>query len=122
VNGSTTFSSTRKVCHHHRRRHHHHCARRGTRHLHAAEPRRRKGWEREGVHRGTRHLRAAEAKKGMLLRGDPDASPTPDKAQAQHINTCVPPPPVACPQLPPSPRPQGFFISGFFIAARSFSN
>ena len=40
--------------------------------LHAAEPRRREGWEREGFHRGTRHLRAAEAKKGML-RGDPDA-------------------------------------------------
>ena len=78
--------------------------------------------------------------------GDPDASPTPDKVQAQHINTCVPPPPVACPQLPPSPRPprllhqrflhrcalffqlphphapKGFFINGFFIAARSFSN
>ena len=28
----------------------------------------------------------------MLPRGDPDASPTPDKVQAQHINTCVPPP------------------------------
>ena len=28
---------------------------------------------------------------------------------------------VACPQLPPSPRPKGFFISGFFIAARSLN-
>jgi len=46
------------------------------------EPRRREGLEREGVHRGTRHLRTAEAKKDMLLRGDPDASPTPEKAQA----------------------------------------
>ena len=26
---------------------------------------------------------------------------------------------VACPQLPPSPRPKGFFINGFFIVARS---
>ena len=24
---------------------------------------------------------------------------------------------AACPQLPPSPRPQGFFINGFFIVA-----
>ena len=79
----------------------------------------------------------------MLLRGDPDASPTPGKVQAQHINTCVPPPPVACPQLPPSPRlpwflhqrflhrcallfqlphpraPQGFFNNDFFIVASS---
>ena len=94
----TTFSSTRKVGHRRRRRRRrHYFARRGTRHLHAAEPRRREGWEREGSHRGTCHLRAAEAKKGMLLRGDPDASPTPDKVQAQHINTCVPPQPVACP-------------------------
>ena len=60
---TTTFSSTRKAGHHHRRRRRHHCARRGTRQLHAAEPRRREGWEREGVYRGTRHLRAAEAKK-----------------------------------------------------------
>ena len=29
---------------------------RGTRHLQAAEPRRRGGRERRGVHRGTRHL------------------------------------------------------------------
>ena len=28
----------------------------------------------------------------MLLHGDPDASPAPDNVQAQHINTCVPPP------------------------------
>ena len=47
---SEFFSSTRKAGHHLRRRRRHHCSR-----------------------RGTRHLRAAEAKKGMLLRGDPDA-------------------------------------------------
>ena len=34
-------------------------------------------------------------------RGDPDASPTPDKAHAQHINSCAPPPPVACPSCSP---------------------
>jgi len=28
---------------------------------------------------------------------------------------------VACPQLPPSPRHQGFFINGFFIVARSLN-
>jgi len=73
ISSTTTFSSTRKAGHHRRRRRrHHHCARRGTRHLHAEEPRRREGWGREGVHRGTSHLLAAEAKKGMLLRGDPD--------------------------------------------------
>ena len=44
ISPTTTFSSTRKVCHHHRCHH----------------------------QRDTRHLRAAEAKKGML-RGDPDA-------------------------------------------------
>ena len=27
--------------------------------------------------------------------------------------------PVAYPQLPPTPRPRGFFINGFFIAAPS---
>ena len=54
----------------------------------------------------------------MLLRGDPDASPTPDKVQAQHISTCVSPPPVACPQLPPPHAPQGFFINGFFIVVQ----
>ena len=76
-------------------------ARRGTRHLYAAEPRRRGGWEREGVSHGKRQKRYAAA------RGDPDASPTPDKAQARHINTCVPLPPVACPQ----PHvPQGFLM------------
>ena len=110
---TTTFSSTRKAGHRHRRCRRRHCARRGTRYLNAAEPRRREGWEREGVHRGTRHLRAAEAKKGMLLRGEPDASPTPGKVQAQHINTCVPPSPVACPELPPSPRPPRFLHRRF---------
>ena len=53
-------------------------------------------------------LRNPGAKKacfGASARGDPDASPTPDKANAQHISTCVPPPPVACPQLPPNPTP-----------------
>jgi len=28
---------------------------------------------------------------------------------------------AACPQLPPSPRPQGLFINGFFIVARSLN-
>ena len=28
---------------------------------------------------------------------------------------------VACPKLLPSPRPQGFFINGFFIVARSLN-
>ena len=83
--------------------------------LHVARPRRREGWERKGVHRGTRHLRTAEAKKGMLLRGNPDASPTPDKAQARHH-------PWPAPNCPHPHAPQDFFINGFFIVARSFSN
>ena len=47
-------------------------------------------------------------KRYAAARGDPDASPTPEKAQAQHIYTSVPPPPVVCPQLPPPPRPPRF--------------
>jgi len=83
-------------------------------------------WKREGVHRGTRHLQAAEPRRQeryAAARGDPDASSTPDKVRAQHINTWVPPPPAACPQLPPTPTPpKGFFINGFFIVvARSLN-
>ena len=60
--------------------------------------------------------------RGMLLRGDPDASPTPDKVHAQHINTCVPPPPAACLLLPPTPMPsKGLFINDFLIVARSLN-
>ena len=116
-------SSSRKAGHHHHRRHHHHhCARRGTRHFHAAEPRRREGWEREGAYRGTRHLRAAEAKKGMLLRGDPDASPTRARSKPNTSTRACRHHPWPAPSCPHPHAPQGYFISGFFIAARSFSN
>ena len=120
---STLTSNDRKRCSKtsRRRRHHHHLflhaqgwspppptqpppppppqvifdgARRGTRHLQATEPRRRGGWDCGGNHRASAIFDRRKPKRYAAARDDPTASPTPNKVQAQHINTCVPPPPV----------------------------
>jgi len=96
---TTIFSSTRKAGHHHRRRRHHrrrhHCAR-----------------------RGTRHLRAAEAKKGMLLRGNLDASPTRTRPKPNTSTHAYRHHPWPSPNCPHPHALQGFFINGFFVVVQ----
>jgi len=130
------WSSTHHHHHHHRRRrrHHHHLLLRRVRFV-PSEKRctktspllvRQAQWQCRSIREGRArkgHLQAVEPrrqKRYAAARGDPDASPTSEKVHAQHISSCVPPPPVACPNCPPPPRPSRFLHQRFFCRRALF--
>ena len=119
---STTFPSTRKIGQHYRHRRHYHCARRGTRYLHAAEPRRR-GYGSVKVFVVARVIfERWKPKKecccaATRTRAQPRTRSKPNTSTHLCRHYSWP-----APNCPHPHAPQGFFIDGFFIVARSFSN
>ena len=95
--------------------------RRGTRHLQAAEPRRREGWGHEGAHRGTRHVqRNPGGKKGMLRRAANRTRARPRKRPKLHTSAhACRHHPWPAPNCPQPPRPKKFRSSTASLSSRA---